>query len=69
MVREGDILGSITDPIRKEKSVVVSPWRGRIIGMTLAPVMLPGYAAFHIGLPGNTPVDNEDPVEHDDRPE
>lgn len=69
MVREGDILGTITDPIAKERSVVVSPFHGRIIGMTLAPVMLPGYAAFHIGLPGNRPVDREDPVEHDDRPE
>lgn len=68
-VREGDILGSVTDPIRKEKSVVISPYRGRIIGMTLAPVMLPGFAAFHIGIPGGRPVDNEDPVDHDDRPE
>ncbi len=68
-VREGDILGSITDPIRKEKSVVISPFRGRIIGLSLAPVMLPGYAAFHIGIPGSKPIDNEDPVEHDDRPE
>lgn len=68
MIREGDILATVTDPIRKEKSVLVSPWRGRVIGMSLAPVMIPGYAAFHIGIPGNKPVDNEDPVEQD-RPE
>lgn len=68
-VREGDILGSITDPIRKEKSVLISPFRGRIIGMTLAPVMLPGYAAFHIGVPGSKPIDSEEPLEYDDRPE
>ena len=37
--------------------------------MTLAPVMLPGYAAFHIGVPGSKPVDREDPLEYDDRPE
>ncbi len=67
-VREGDILGIITDPIRKAKSVVVSPYRGRVIGMVLAPVMIPGYAAFHIGLPGNQPVDSDDMVEHE-RPE
>lgn len=67
-VREGDILASITDPIHKEKSVMVSPWRGRVIGMSLAPVMIPGYAAFHIGIPGTRPVDVEDSVDQD-RPE
>lgn len=67
-VREGDILGTITDPIRKAKSVVVSPHRGRVIGMVLAPVMIPGYAAFHIGIPGSKPVDNDDMMEQD-RPE
>ncbi|AKU89969.1 succinylglutamate desuccinylase/aspartoacylase family protein [Vulgatibacter incomptus] len=67
-VREGDILGTITDPIRKGKSVVVSPYRGRVIGMVLAPVMIPGYAAFHIGIPGNKPVDTDDTIDQD-RPE
>ena len=67
-VREGDILGTITDPIRKAKSVVVSPYRGRVIGMVLAPVMIPGYAAFHIGIPGGKPVDNDDMMDQE-RPE
>lgn len=54
-VREGDILGTITDPIRKEQVVMVAPVGGRVIGMSLAPVMIPGNAAFHIGIPGTSP--------------
>ena len=64
-VRQGDILGTITDPIRKAKSVVISPYRGRVIGIVLAPVMIPGYAAFHIGIPGSEPVDDDDWMEQD----
>lgn len=67
-VREGDILATITDPIQKERTVVVSPYRGRVIGLSLAPVVMPGYAVFHIGLPGGKPDDSIDFVE-DDRPE
>lgn len=50
-VESGTVLGVVTDPIRKERSVVVSPYDGTVIGMTLAPVVIPGYAAFHIGVP------------------
>jgi predicted deacylase len=67
-VREGDVLGTIADPIRKESSPVIAPCAGRVIGMALAPVMIPGYAAFHLGLTASQPVDSDEPVEHD-RPE
>lgn len=62
-VREGDILGTITDPIRKESHVILSPHRGQILGMAVAPVMIPGYAAFHIGIPGAAPGEKEDTAE------
>lgn len=64
-VREGEILGTITDPIRKETNVVLSPHRGQILGMAVAPVMIPGYAAFHIGIPGAAPEERSDNGEMD----
>ncbi len=63
-VREGDILGTITDPIRKESHVILSPHRGQILGMAVAPVMIPGYAAFHIGIPDAAPADEPLDREH-----
>lgn len=63
MVREGDILGTVTDPIRKESAVLISPHRGQILGMAVAPVMIPGYAAFHIGIPGAAPDDGAEPMD------
>lgn len=68
-VREGEILGTITDPIRKETHVILSPHRGQILGMAVAPVMIPGYAAFHIGIPGAAPEDFDDAVNELEHPE
>lgn len=48
-VQLGDKLGTITDPITNQATVVSSPIRGRVIGMAVNQVMLPGYAAYHIG--------------------
>jgi len=49
-VEPGQQLGTISDPVRKVRSVIVSPFRGRVIGMTLAPMMIPGYAAYYLGV-------------------
>jgi uncharacterized protein len=49
-VTEGDILGVISDPLRRDKGVLVSPHTGRIIGMVLAPMVIPGMAVIHVGL-------------------
>jgi predicted deacylase len=67
-VRQGDVLGTITDPIRKEASPVIAPAAGRVIGMALAPVMIPGYAAFHLGITASQPAEDEEPPETE-RPE
>jgi len=54
-VRAGDLLGTITDPITNARTNVYSPTDGRVIGMALNQVVMPGYAAFHIGLPRPEP--------------
>jgi hypothetical protein len=47
---KGEVLGTVTDPITNERSDVVSPYQGRILGMALDQVVLPGFAAYHIGI-------------------
>ncbi len=49
-VKQGDVLGTVTDPITNESSSIVSPHNGRIIGMALNQFVMPGYATFHLGL-------------------
>ncbi|HNP34567.1 MAG TPA: succinylglutamate desuccinylase/aspartoacylase family protein [Woeseiaceae bacterium] len=49
-VREGDILGVITDPMSNANKEIRSPYSGRIIGMARNQVVMPGFAAFHIGI-------------------
>ncbi len=54
-VRAGDLLGTITDPITNARTNIYAPTDGRVIGMALNQVVMPGYAAFHIGLPRPEP--------------
>jgi len=49
-VRKGDVLGTITDPMNNARSEVHSPYSGRIIGMARNQVVMPGFAAFHVGI-------------------
>ncbi len=49
-VRKGDLLGKVTDPITNIRSIIVSPVNGRVIGMAVNQVVLPGFAAYHIGI-------------------
>jgi len=56
-VRVGDLLGTITDPMSNAQSELRSPYSGRIIGMARNQVVMPGFAAFHIGIQAEeTPV-------------
>jgi len=59
-VREGDLLGTITDPMNNARSELRSPYSGRIIGMARNQVVMPGFAAFHVGI-----TTTETPVEDD----
>ena len=59
-VRKGDLLGTITDPMSNARSELRSPYAGRIIGMARNQVVMPGFAAFHVGIQTvteETPVD------------
>jgi predicted deacylase len=49
-VVKGEVLGTVTDPITNASSDIVSPYHGRILGMALDQVVLPGFAAYHIGI-------------------
>jgi len=49
-VREGDVLGTVTDPITNARQEILAPRAGRVIGMALNQFVMPGYAAFHLGV-------------------
>lgn len=49
-VKKGEVLGTVTDPITNGRSSIISPYHGRILGMALDQVVLPGFAAYHIGI-------------------
>lgn len=55
-VDPGEQLGTITDPITNVRKTVVSPFKGRIIGMALNQFVMPGFAAFHIGIQADEKV-------------
>ncbi len=56
-VTVGDVLGTVTDPITNASADIHSPFNGRIIGMAVDQFVMPGYAAYHIGI--ETEVDAE----------
>lgn len=68
-VREGDLLGTITDPISNASAQLRSPFSGRIIGMARNQVVMPGFAAFHVGIQtAETPAvetEGDDPLAHE----
>src|SRR5690606_11248525 len=41
--------GTVTDPISNRRGAIISPFDGRIIGMAINQVVMPGFAAFHLG--------------------
>jgi len=51
-VSTGDTLGIIIDPITNESTDVVADSDGRIIGIAVDQVVMPGFAAYHIGITG-----------------
>ena len=52
-VRKGDLLGTITDPMSNVRVELRAPYAGRIIGMSRNKVVMPGFAAFHVGIQTN----------------
>ncbi len=48
-VQKGQKLGTVIDPINNVETEIDSPVFGRVIGMALNQVVLPGFAAYHLG--------------------
>jgi len=49
-VSSGDILGTVTDPITNDQYLIYSPVSGRVVGMALNQVVMPGFATFNLGI-------------------
>ena len=60
-VRQGDLLGHVTDPITNEQAEIVAPFSGRVIGMAVNQFVMPGYATYHLAAE----TDLSDPTETD----
>jgi predicted deacylase len=56
MVKVGEMLGTITDPITNETSNILSTENGRIIGMAVDQFVMPGFACYHIGIEASEEV-------------
>ena len=50
MIDVGELLGTVTDPITNETSEIISTMEGRLIGMAVNQFVMPGFAAYHIGM-------------------
>jgi uncharacterized protein len=48
-VSEGELLGVVTDPISNQQYRIYAAVSGRVLGMALNQVVLPGFAAYRIG--------------------
>tara|TARA_R100000306_G_scaffold62604_1_gene75695 strand:- start:44855 stop:46642 length:1788 start_codon:yes stop_codon:yes gene_type:complete len=49
-VEKGDSLGVVIDPITNKGTDIISDIRGRVIGMAVDQVVMPGFATYHIGI-------------------
>jgi predicted deacylase len=49
-VEQGDLLGRVIDPVSNRSNEVRAPEAGRVIGMALNQLVLPGFAAYHLGV-------------------
>jgi predicted deacylase len=67
LVAAGDILGTVTDPITNEQNLIYSPVRGRVVGMALNQVVMPGFATFNLGIEASAAPNPA--TETDERPE
>ncbi len=65
-VKKEQVLGIVTDPITNELSEIKSPTSGRIIGMAVNQVVMPGFAAYHIGVEASEQAISEN-ASHEDK--
>lgn len=55
-VNEGELLGTVTDPVSNEREEIRATYPGRVIGMALNQFVMPGFATFHIGIEAENAV-------------
>ncbi len=60
-VQQGDLLGAVTNPITNVRTEIRSKHDGRVLGMALNQVVMPGFATFHVGI-------QADVIKEDDAP-
>jgi predicted deacylase len=66
-VAEGEPLWTTTSPLGAERATIGSPYAGIIIGGTTLPLVSPGEAVLHVGVPGDGWLGEDDPsLEEDD---
>ena len=49
-VRVGQRLGKVVDPVQNTERAILCPVQGKVIGMALNQIVLPGFATYHIGV-------------------
>ena len=49
-VKLGDVLGTVTDPITNVQNSLVASADGRVLGMALNQFVMPGFAAYRLGI-------------------
>lgn len=49
-VKEGQVLGTVVDPVSNTGSAILASFNGRILGIALNQVVMTGYAAYHVGV-------------------
>ena len=49
-VKKGDLLGTVTDPITNVRTELRASVKGRVLGMALDQFVMPGFAAYRIGI-------------------
>lgn len=49
-VSKGQRLGIVTDPVTNQRVEIISPVNGNVLGMALNQVVMPGFAAYHLGI-------------------
>lgn len=74
VVQVGDVLGSVTDPLSNLRTELIAPHNGKVLGKALNQFVMPGFAAFRIGiettqeqiskepLPQGVPAAEDDPA-------
>ena len=64
-VREGQILGTVVDPVTNTGSAILAPFNGRILGMAVNQVVQTGFAAYHVGVETAAEKLQEEAIEKD----